>query len=90
MSLAPPGSNEYSNDLETAQRRVIANTYEKNQIKKRTALYYNFFTKKHKNKLNKGKLTNANIKKMAYDQAVKNTTRNGGKRNKRRTLKKRR
>jgi hypothetical protein len=90
MSLAPPGSNEYFNDIETTERRVIANTYEKNKIKRITTLYYNFFTKKHKNKLNKGQLTNASIKKMAYNQAVKNTARNGGKRNKRKTLKRRR
>ncbi len=90
MSLAPPGSNEYFNDIETTQRRVIANTYEKNKIKKITNLYYNFLTKKHKNRLNKGELTNANIKKMAYNQAIKNTARNGGRRNKHKTLKKRR
>ena len=61
MSLAPPGSNEYFNDLEIAERKRLANAYEKSQIKKRTTLYYNFFTKKHKTKLNKGELTNANI-----------------------------
>jgi hypothetical protein len=90
MSLAPPNSNAYLNDIETAKRRVMANTYEKSKIKERAALYHNFFTKKHKNRLNKGELTNAKIKKMAYNQAIKNTAQNGGKRNKRKTLKRRR
>ena len=90
MSRAPPGSNAYYEDLEMGARKQLSNTYEKRRINAKTKLYYNFFTAKHKNKLNKGELTSANIKKMAHNQAVKNVSKNGGKRNRRKTLKKRR
>jgi hypothetical protein len=89
MSRAPPGSYAYFDDLEWAVRKQMANASEKRKINGRAKLYYNFFTVKHKNKLNKGELTNANIRKMAHNQAVKNVSQNGGKRNKHKTLKKR-
>lgn len=88
MSRAPPGSYAYYEDLEMGARKQLANASNKRKINEKTKLYYNFFTAKHKNKLNKGELTNANIKKMAHNHAVKNVGYNGGKRNKRKTLKK--
>ena len=88
--IPPPGSEAYYNELEWEQRRLLANKHKFRRISELLPGLENLFRQKHKAELNKGVMTEDDIKKLAIKHAIKMVKSNGGKTKRRRSKKHRR